>query len=239
MNRRAQKYIGMIGLAAVTFLGVQRCMAQEDAETTPPAKPDNKAGQHDPVTAAFAIPYGTLLTESQRLEYDRLKEGKEGALREANDAVAAATTWKEKSEARAKLTSLEHEIRAAIRKIMKMSPQDSASASQQAAQQGQQAGQSAPGFVPGYNSYGQAAFGGYYMNPGYGYGYGYPGYGYSGWYGDWGWRHPYGYGSQFTGYPVGTQVGSNAGTPTPNPQSRYTPPRQSTPQPSRPASSHR
>jgi hypothetical protein len=221
MNRIYCGRFWLIGIAALACLGVQPCLGQ-DSEANPAPKGQKKAGERDPVEAAFAVPFGTVLNEKQRTEYERLKESKEAALREAYDALAAATTWKDKSEIRGKISGLEREVRAAMRKILKMSDADSS----QAPQQQQPAVPQGSAVPQGYGSYGQAAYYGAYYSlsqGGYGLGYYSPGYGFAGdagWYGDYygPWNRRYGYGYPYVGYPSGsgTTRGSSSGSPSNN-----------------------
>jgi hypothetical protein len=252
MKRFAYTRFGLAGIAAAAWLCAQPCIGQ-DSEGNPP-KEDKKTAQHDPVAGLFAIPYGTVLNEKQQAEYDRLKEDKEQALRAAHDALAEATTWKDKSDARAKISDLEHQVRAAMRKILKMSPANS--------------GQSQPHSSPdqpqpvpqeAFGSYGQAIYGNYYAPGGAAYGYGYypgysPGYGYYGsaypGYGDWygnyygPWNRKHRYGDWSARYPVGTGSSPAPGTGTRGGSGNTTQPPQkpaapARPAPSRPAPSHR
>ena len=97
MNRRAYVRFGLAVLAAVTWLGPRPSLGQNGG-ADPLVKAEKKVPSADPVTAAFAIPYGTVLNEKQRAEYERLKEDKASDLREAIAAVETAATPAEKAD---------------------------------------------------------------------------------------------------------------------------------------------
>ena len=182
MNSRDNQRFGLAALAAVTWFGVQPCFAQSD-DPSPPAPPERRSSRHDPVAAAFAIPYGTLLSEEQRSEYQRLKDDKEGAFRQALDAQAAATTLDAKADAGREIAQLRYEIRAGLRQILRMPNQDASPSSPQTA---------IPGYdqqgydQPGDGAYGQTAYyGGYYAPQQASYGYGYYAVNVYPWYGVW------------------------------------------------------
>jgi hypothetical protein len=129
MNRRINVRFILGVIAAVAFLGARPSLAQ-DIDSDGASKPPRKMPQRDPAAAAFAIPYGTVLNDKQRSEYQRLKEDKESALREATDALDSATTPAEKASLRREINSLQHEIRAGVQQILMMPYHDAIQARQ-------------------------------------------------------------------------------------------------------------
>jgi len=209
MDRRAYVRFGLTALAVVTWFGVQPCLGQ-DTETDPVVKSEKKTHGRDPVAAAFAIPYGTVLNEKQRSEYERLKTDNESALRQATSALAAASTSTEKADLRREIGALQREIRVGMQQIVMMPYYEALQARQKQV------------MVQGYDSNGQAGYYGssYAAAPGwYGYYYNGPFYGYplyGGWYHR-GWHNAnYGHARQHYGQgnsQAGQRAGQKVGTP--------------------------
>ncbi len=165
MNRRAYVKFGLAVLAAATWLGPRPCLGQNGG-AEPLVKAEKKVPKRDPVTAAFAIPYGTVLNEKQRAEYERLKEDKASDLREAIAAVETAATPAEKADLQLEVSALQNEIRAGMQQILAMPYTEEMQARKRLAQEQY--------YSSGQGGYGgdaavSGSYGSYYYGPVYGY----------------------------------------------------------------------
>ncbi len=166
MNRRAYVRFGLAVLAAVTWLGPRPSLGQNGG-ADPLVKAEKKVPKRDPVAAAFAIPYGTVLNEKQRAEYERLKEDKASDLREAIAAVETAATPAEKADLQLEVSALQKEIRAGMQQILAMPYTEEMLARKKLAQE--QYSSSGQGGSYGGDAAVSGSYGSYYYGPVYGY----------------------------------------------------------------------
>jgi hypothetical protein len=78
----------LIGVASAALAGMllaAPCLGQPAPAGAVPGE-SNAAVPPDPVAAAFSLPYGVILNDRQRSEYDRLRAEKEPELRAAVDS---------------------------------------------------------------------------------------------------------------------------------------------------------
>lgn len=159
------KRLTLAGTIAAVWISAGWLAAADSKAFTP------KTVRRDPVAAAFAVPYGVVLNERQRSEYERLKADREPELRAAINALESATDPGAKSDNALEVRALKREIESSMRGILRMPYNEMLQAYSQHLLDQASSGQYVPydGYYPNAYSYGAAWVGTpWYGHPWYG-----------------------------------------------------------------------